>query len=66
MKSRVLYRDTLLYNGVLLIKIDRAANALYWINRHGLVKTDTIETEKDGKFDIYENRARGLSCAVPV
>ena len=65
--NRILYKDTFLYKGVELIHIDRARDAMYWINRHGMTKTDTVMDYKSGAwFDVYRNDARGLACCVPV
>lgn len=63
--TRILYKDTLLYRGVLLISVDRTYDAIYWCNRHGLTYKETVETEKDGKFDIWSDE-KGHSCAIPV
>lgn len=65
--NRILYKDTFLYRGVTLIHIDRSYDALYWINRHGLTKIDTVADFNSGAlFDIYENKERGLGTAIPV
>lgn len=67
MKNRRLYGDTILYRGVLLIRIDYTHDALYWCNRHGMAFCETITLSDTGeKFDIWENKARGLSCAIPA
>ena len=67
MKNRILYRDTLLYRGTLLIHIDRARDALYWCRRHNMTFTETITTDDTGEtFDVYENQAENLSCAIPA
>ena len=65
--NRVLYKDTFLYKGVQLIYIDRDRNAMYWINRQGMKKADTVMDYNSGDmYDVYRNDARGLACCVPV
>lgn len=65
--NRILYKDTFLYRGVSLVNIDRSYDSMYWINRHGLVKIDTVMDFNSGAwFDIYENRQLGLATAIPV
>ena len=65
--TRILYGNTLLYKGVTLINIDRTCNALYWAcERQGMTKSDSVTLETGEKLDIYENRQRGLACAVPA
>lgn len=66
MKSRVLYKDTLLYKESTLIWIDRTADWKYWVDRHGLSRVDTVETEKDGTFDIYQSADGQRGCAIPA
>lgn len=64
--TRILYNKTLLYRGTMLIHIDESWDALYWAARHGMEKTDSVVCFNTGReFDIYENRARGLACAIP-
>lgn len=65
--TRILYKGTLLYKGVSLIHIDETNDAPYWIARQGLEKTDRVMDFNSGAwFDIYENKQRGLACAIPV
>lgn len=67
MKNRIFSKETLLYKGVLLIHIDRSYNAIYWVKRQNMTFCERIKTENTGEmFDIWENRARGLACAIPI
>jgi hypothetical protein len=67
MRTRILYKETLLYRGASLVHIDKAKDALYWCKRHGMTFVETIAADDTGdKFDIYTNQERGLACAIPV
>ena len=65
-ESRILYKNTLLYCGAILVNIDRSFNALYWCNRQEMQKTDTVLLQSGETMDIYRNDSKNLICAIPV
>lgn len=65
-KARFFGNDHIILDGT-IIHIESLTFAHKdWMERNGLEKTETVETETGNRFAIYANYARCLACAVPV
>lgn len=58
-------KSSLIYCGW-IISIDYTADSMYWINRKGLKKADSIILESGEKFDIYEKGNFNSGIAIPA
>lgn len=65
-KARFICKDHIIVNGTVIHVETMNFAHMDWMNRNGLEKMETVETETGKRFTIWANYARHLACAIPV